>query len=203
VCSHSARDATANVETTLYIRPTSELVKIAPELNITVDCGSCAPQFTRIVTEYAGFEGRDMNKDPIEVKDKTVHGYFGRFATVACAWLGSTWAFVCAGAVVIIWGATGPILHFSQTWAQVINTGTGIATFLMVFLIQNTQNRDARAINLKLNELIRAMDKARNQMIDIEKLSDLELDEMQATYEKIKTGWTERQKRIPGKPPDK
>jgi low affinity Fe/Cu permease len=110
---------------------------------------------------------------------------------------------VCAGAVVIIWGATGPILHFSQTWAQVINTGTGIATFLMVFLIQNTQNRDARAINLKLNELIRAMDKARNQMIDIEKLSDLELDEMQATYEKIKTGWTERQKRIPGKPPDK
>jgi low affinity Fe/Cu permease len=71
------------------------------------------------------------------------------------------------------------------------------------FLIQNTQNRDARAINLKLNELIRAMDKARNQMIDIERLSDLELDEMQATYEKIKTGWTERQKRIPVKPADK
>ena len=65
----------------------------------------------------------------------------------------------------------------------------------MVFLIQNTQNRDARAINLKLNELIRAMDKARNQMIDIERLSDLELDEMQATYEKIKTSWTARQTR--------
>jgi low affinity Fe/Cu permease len=64
----------------------------------------------------------------------------------------------------------------------------------MVFLIQNTQNRDARAIHLKLNELIRAMDKARNQLIDIEKLSDLELDEMQSTYEKIKTSWTERQK---------
>jgi len=95
--------------------------------------------------------------------------------------------------------ATGPVFHFSSTWAQVINTGTGIATFLMVFLIQNTQNRDARAINLKLNELIRAADKARNQMIDIEKLSDLELDEMQATYDKIKTG-LERQKRIPGGP---
>jgi low affinity Fe/Cu permease len=79
----------------------------------------------------------------------------------------------------------------------VIGTGTSIATFLMVFLIQNTQNRDARAIHLKLNELIRAMDSARNQMIDIEKLSDLELDAMQATYEKIKTSWTERQSRSP------
>jgi low affinity Fe/Cu permease len=132
------------------------------------------------------------------VKDQTVHDYFGRFATLTCAWLGSAWAFVGAGLVVVVWGATGPVLHLSQTWTQVISTGTGVATFLMVFLIQNTQNRDARAINLKLNELIRAMDKARNQMIDIERLSDLELDEMQATYEKIKTGWTERQKRIPG-----
>jgi low affinity Fe/Cu permease len=76
---------------------------------------------------------------------------------------------------------------------MVIGTGTSIATFLMVFLIQNTQNRDARAIHLKLNELIRAMDTARNQMIDIERLSDLELDAMQVTYEKIKTSWTERQ----------
>jgi low affinity Fe/Cu permease len=73
----------------------------------------------------------------------------------------------------------------------------------VVFLIQNTHNRDARAINLKLNELIRAMDKARNQMIDIERLSDLELDAMQATYEKIKTGWTERQARKPGPPAEK
>jgi low affinity Fe/Cu permease len=92
------------------------------------------------------------------------------------------------------------VFHFSQTWAQVIGTGTGIATFLMVFLIQSTQNRDSRAINLKLNELIRAMDTARNQLIDIERLSDLELDEMQATYEKIKTSWTERQKRAQSGP---
>jgi low affinity Fe/Cu permease len=105
--------------------------------------------------------------------------------------------------VVVVWAATGPLLHFSQAWEQAINTGTGVATFLVVFLIQNTQNRDSRAINLKLNELIRAMDKARNQMIDIERLSDLELDEMQATYEKIKTNWTKRQARISASPVEK
>lgn len=123
----------------------------------------------------------------------TVHHHFGRFAALASAWLGSTWAFLGAGLLIAVWAATGPIFHFSERWAQIIGTGTSIATFLVVFLIQNTQNRDARAINLKLNELIRAGDKARNQMIDIERLSDLELDELQATYEKIKTAWTERQ----------
>jgi low affinity Fe/Cu permease len=102
---------------------------------------------------------------------------------------------VGAGLVVLLWVATGPLFHFSDNWAMTISTGTSVATFLMVFLIQNTQNRDARAINLKLNELIRAMNTARNQLINIERLSDLELDEMQATYEKIKTAWTERQSR--------
>ena len=136
-----------------------------------------------------------MNQQAIEAHDLTVHDHFGRFAAVASGWLGSTWAFAGAGLVVVVWAATGPIFHFSDHWAMVISMGTSIATFLMVFLIQNTQNRDARAINLKLNELIRAMDSARNQMIDIERLSDLELDEMQATYEKIKTSWTTRQSR--------
>jgi low affinity Fe/Cu permease len=134
-----------------------------------------------------------MNKQTIESQDRTMHGHFGRFAAVASGWLGSTWAFVGAGLVVVAWAAIGPIFHFSAHWAMAISTGTAVATFLMVFLIQNTQNRDSRAINLKLNELIRAMDKARNQMIDIERLTDLELDEMQATYEKIKTTWTDRQ----------
>ena len=136
-----------------------------------------------------------MNQQAIEAHDLTVHDHFGRFAAVASGWLGSTWAFAGAGLVVVVWAATGPIFHFSDHWAMVISMGTSIATFLMVFLIQNTQNRDARAINLKLNELIRAMDSARNQMIDIERLSDLELDEMQATYEKIKTSWITRQSR--------
>ncbi|MGD0940984.1 MAG: low affinity iron permease family protein [Terracidiphilus sp.] len=138
-----------------------------------------------------------MDKQNTEGQDQTVHVHFGRFAAAASGWLGSTWAFAGAGLVVVAWAAAGPLFHFSDHWALVIGTGTSIATFLMVFLIQNTQNRDARAIHLKLNELIRAMDKARNQLIDIERLSDMELDEMQATYEKIKTSWTERQKRIP------
>jgi len=138
-----------------------------------------------------------MSKRAIEAQGRTVHGHFGRFAAVTSGWLGSTWAFVGAGLVVVVWAATGPIFHFSDHWAMVISMGTSIATFLMVFLIQNTQNRDARATHLKLNELIRAMDSARNQMIDIERLSDLELDAMQATYEKIKTSWTERQTRTP------
>jgi low affinity Fe/Cu permease len=112
--------------------------------------------------------------------------WFGQFAAKASAWLGSKWAFAGAGLIIVIWAATGPIFHFSDTWQLVINTGTTIVTFLMVFLIQNTQNRDARAINLKLNELIHAIDAARDQMIDIESLSDLELSEIQARFEKIK-----------------
>ena len=138
-----------------------------------------------------------MIRQSIKGHAKTIHDHFGQFASAASGWLGSTWAFLGAGLVVAVWAATGPILHFSDHWVMVISTGTSIATFLMVFLIQNTQNRDARAINLKLNELIRAMDTARNQMIDIERLSDLELDAMQQTYEKIKTGWTNRQSQTP------
>ncbi|AXC12367.1 putative membrane protein [Acidisarcina polymorpha] len=94
----------------------------------------------------------------------------------------------------MIWGATGPLFHFSDTWQLIINTGTTIVTFLMVFLIQNTQNRDAKAINLKLNELIRAIDKARNKMIDIENLSDLELDALQATYEKVRVAYVRHER---------
>jgi low affinity Fe/Cu permease len=114
--------------------------------------------------------------------------WFGRFAAKTSAGMGSKWAFAAAGLIIIVWAATGPIFRYSDTWQLVINTGTTIVTFLMVFLIQNTQNRDARAINLKLNELIHAIDAARDQMINIENLSDLELREIQARYEKIKAG---------------
>jgi low affinity Fe/Cu permease len=127
-----------------------------------------------------------MSDRDIEVQVRTTNDWFGQFAAWASGWLGSKWAFAGAALVIVIWAAVGPVFHFSDTWQLVINTGTTIVTFLMVFLIQNTQNRDARAINLKLNELIRAIDKARDQMIDIENLSDLELDDLQATYEKIK-----------------
>jgi low affinity Fe/Cu permease len=131
---------------------------------------------------------------PVEVQVRTTNDWFGKFAAWASGWLGSKWAFAGAALVILVWACTGPIFHYSDTWQLVINTGTTIVTFLMVFLIQNTQNRDARAINLKLNELIRAVDKARDQMIDIENLSDLELDELQRKYEKIKAEYVARQK---------
>ena len=133
-----------------------------------------------------------MTNRPVEAQPPTVHDHFGRFAASASAWLGSAWAFAAAGLVIAVWAATGPIFHFSDRWAQVLSTATALVTFLMVFLIQSTQNRDSRAINLKLNELIRAMATARNQLIDIERLTDVELDEMQATFEKVKTAWTQR-----------
>jgi len=136
-----------------------------------------------------------MNEVPIEVPTRNSNDRFGSFAASASGWLGSKWAFAGAGLVIVLWAGVGPIFHFSDTWQLVINTGTTIVTFLMVFLIQNTQNRDARAINLKLNELIRAIDKAGDQMIDIEKLSDLELDEIQTRYEKIRSECIVRQSR--------
>ena len=133
-----------------------------------------------------------MNNDAPEVRARTTNDRFGHFAASASSWLGSKLAFAGAGLVIVIWAALGPIFRYSDTWQLVINTGTTIVTFLMVFLIQNTQNRDARAINLKLNELIRAIDKARDQMIDIENLSDLELDELHAKYEAIKAAGSAR-----------
>jgi low affinity Fe/Cu permease len=136
-----------------------------------------------------------MKDIPVEVTARTTNDWFGRFAASSSGWLGSKWAFAGAGLVIVTWAITGPLFRFSDTWQLVINTGTTIVTFLMVFLIQNTQNRDARAINLKLNELIRAVDKARDQMIDIENLSDLELDELQVRYEKIRVACNDRMKK--------
>jgi low affinity Fe/Cu permease len=112
---------------------------------------------------------------------------FGQFAASASFWLGSKWAFLCASLIICAWIISGPMFHYSDTWQLVINTGTTIVTFLMVFLIQNTQNRDARAINLKLDELIRAIDKARDQMMNIEKLSDVELDVLDEQFKEMRT----------------
>jgi low affinity Fe/Cu permease len=112
---------------------------------------------------------------------------FGRFAACASTCLGSRWAFVAAISIIVIWGVTGPIYHYSDTWQLLINTGTTIVTFLMVFLIQNTQNRDARAINLKLDELIHAIATAQDQMINIEHLSDADLDLIAEKYKLIQS----------------
>ncbi len=116
-----------------------------------------------------------------------MHDHFGLFAVTTSRWLGSTWAFAAAGPVAVAWASTGSPFPISSQWAIGIGTGTGIATFPTVFLIQSTRKRDTRAINLTLNELIRAPDPASNQMIDIERMSDSELDHIQATYEQIKT----------------
>ncbi len=129
-----------------------------------------------------------------QVSKETRGDAFGRFSSAASAWLGSKWAFVGATLVIVGWAVTGPIFHYSNTWQLVINTGTTIVTFLMVFLIQNTQNRDARAINLKLDELIHSITTAGNQMMDIERLSDKELDELQARYEQIRAATMKREK---------
>jgi low affinity Fe/Cu permease len=140
----------------------------------------------RVLKVVAGKDLADqVSPAPAEEPSRT-QDWFGQFAAKASALLGTKWAFAMAALVIVVWALTGPLFHFSDTWQLVINTGTTIVTFLMVFLIQNTQNRDARAINLKLNELIRAIDAARDQMIDIESLSDLELNEIQARYGKIK-----------------
>jgi low affinity Fe/Cu permease len=128
-----------------------------------------------------------MNPRSVPVVESTVTAdRFARFCSCASSWVGSKWAFVSAGAVIVFWGATGPLFHYSDTWQLIINTGTTIVTFLMVFLIQNTQNRDARAINLKLDELIRAVDHASNHMINIEKLSDAELDVLDERFTRLR-----------------
>ena len=117
---------------------------------------------------------------------------FALFANTCSTYVGSRWAFVFAVGVIVLWAVTGPIYHYSDTWQLIINTGTTIVTFLMVFLIQNTQNRDARAINLKLNELIESIKSARNEMIDIEHLSDAELDVLAHRYEAVREEAAER-----------
>jgi len=102
------------------------------------------------------------------------------------ALLGSAWAFMAAVGVIVIWGASGHFFHFSDTWQLIINTGTTIVTFLMVFLIQNTQNRDSRAIHLKLDELIRSVTGARNKLMDLETLTDEDLDDFQKEFERLR-----------------
>ena len=111
---------------------------------------------------------------------------FRRFAKSASDMVGSVWSFWAALLLIVVWAVTGPIFRFSDTWQLVINTGTTIITFLMVFLIQNTQNRDAKAMHLKLNELIRAVGPARTSLVDLEDLSDAELKQLQGEFQALR-----------------
>jgi len=111
---------------------------------------------------------------------------FRVFARRSSSMLGSAWAFTAALLVIVIWLVTGPVFHFSNTWQLIINTATTIITFLMVFLIQNTQNRDAKAVHLKLDELIRAIRNARNELVDLEELSNEELKKLEEQFRRTR-----------------
>jgi low affinity Fe/Cu permease len=115
-----------------------------------------------------------------------VNEFFRKFAHKTSEIVGSPWAFIIAVVIIVAWAMSGPIFSFSDTWQLVINTGTTIITFLMVFLIQNTQNRDAKAIHLKLDELLRAVGEARTGMVDLEDLSDEELKRLQKEFERLR-----------------
>ncbi len=114
-----------------------------------------------------------------------VRNAFRVFARQSSIILGSAWVFTAAILIIVAWALTGPTFHFSDTWQLIINTGTTIVTFLMVFLIQNTQNRDAKAFQLKLDEIIRAVKGARNELVDLENLSDEDLKKLEQQFKSI------------------
>jgi len=121
------------------------------------------------------------------MKKEKKENFFGKFANKVTIATGSTAAILIAFALVVIWGATGPIFNYSETWQLVINTGTTIITFLMVFLIQKSQNKESLAVQLKLNELVAANELASNRLIDVEGLTEDELKVLHAFYTKLKT----------------
>jgi low affinity Fe/Cu permease len=111
--------------------------------------------------------------------------WFTRFAKSASHHAGTPSSFIIAATIIVLWAATGPLFHYSDTWQLVINTGTTIVTFLMVFLIQNTQNRDSSALQIKLDELIKILDKADNSLMDMEELEEEEISKRKAVYEQM------------------
>jgi low affinity Fe/Cu permease len=115
-----------------------------------------------------------------------VQNRFRTFANKIADGVGSPWTFGAGVLLVFLWAVTGPLFHYSDTWQLVINSGSSIVTFLMVFLIQNTQNRDAQAMQLKLNEIIRAMSSARNTMVDLENYSEEEIAAIREEFAKIR-----------------
>lgn len=131
------------------------------------------------------------NRKPKEKKNERdlfcrVQDAFRIAARKTSAVLGTAWAFMGAVSIIVVWGATGHLFGYSDTWQLFINTGTTIVTFLMVFLIQNTQNRDSKAIHLKLDEIIRSLDGARNRLMDLEEMSDDDLDKFQKEFQRLR-----------------
>ena len=158
----------------------------------------CSPRAARI-SAASDLRLADQNIMSMETQKETLKHHeesqeflciasdaFRIFARHASMVLGSAWTFASAILIIIIWGLTGPMFRYSDTWQLIINTGTTIVTFLMVFLIQNTQNRDAKAAHLKLDELIRALKGARNELIDLEKLADEDLANLEKQFERVR-----------------
>ncbi len=119
------------------------------------------------------------------MSNKKQLSFFEKFSNTITSWAGSSYAFSGAFLIVVIWAACGPLFNFSETWQLVINTGTTIITFLMVFLIQKSQNKDSKAIQLKLNELIAADERTSNRMVDLEDMTEEELDKLHKFYERL------------------
>ena len=160
--------------------------------------GSAVPQAERNKRGLWLARGRhnimtvEAQKEKLKQREKprsffcVVSDAFGIVARRSSTVLGSAWAFAGAILIIVIWGLAGPTFHYSDTWQLIINTGTTIVTFLMVFLIQNTQNRDAKAAHLKLDEVIRALKGARNELIDLEKLADEDLTSLEKQFERVR-----------------
>lgn len=146
--------------------------------NRTVRNGSRAEAFNRPGT-------KDQQNAAGQNKTSRISDWFGRFATSTSRIAGKPVAFVIAVAIIGIWALVGPAFGFSDTWQLIINTSTTIVTFLMVFLIQNTQNRDGEAIQIKLDELIRSIKGAHNSLLDIEKMTVEDLDKLRGEYEEL------------------
>ncbi len=127
----------------------------------------------------------DLEIQEKEMSTNKSRSGFTRFAKWIAYVTGRPIAFVLAVVLIVVWAITGPLFDFSDTWQLVINTGTTIMTFLMVFLIQNTQYRDSEAIHIKLDELIRAIQSAQNELLDLEEMEDADLDRIRADYEKL------------------
>jgi low affinity Fe/Cu permease len=114
-----------------------------------------------------------------------MNDFFRKFSHAASNVVGSSWAFLIAVVIIAAWAISGPIFHFSDTWQLIINTSTTIVTFLMVFLIQNTQNRDAKALHLKLDELLKTVEGARTSLVDLEDMADEELEDLQQEFRRL------------------
>ena len=135
--------------------------------------------------EHLGSPARRQNND--QIRRSMQQDKFRRFAHATTEAVGSIWAFLLAVGALALWAGLGPVFRYSDSWQLVVNTATTIVTFLMVFLIQYTQNRDSRVTQLKLDELIRAVSAARTELVNMEELSDEQLDQLQAEFERLKS----------------